>query len=350
MSALSLDVPESRLAALAGLIRELGAARAVALTTHVNADGDGAGSEAAVALWLRARGKRVVIANPTPFPALFRYLLPDDSGVAVPAPGPELNVTVADVDLFFVLDTSEPKRIGRVAGQIGERPVLLLDHHPSHENTIPARVALQDPSACATGELVYDLLVTAGTAAFPPGVPEALYAAIVTDTGSFRFANTTPRTHALAADLLARGVDPEAAYRHLYGSVPLKRVHLLRAALDRLTVDDAFKIAWITIPYAVMEACGTTSEDLEGIIEHARTIEGAEVAVLLREMADGGVKVSLRSTGGVDVNAVARGLGGGGHTKAAGALISGPLEEAERRVLVAVRQAVGTLERGPGPR
>lgn len=338
-------IPSDRRAALSRILEALYAARTIVLTTHVNADGDGAGCEAALAAWLAARGKHVTIVNPTPFPDMYRYLV--DSPVTVADFGTvAASDAIQDAELLVVLDTGEPRRLGRMARAVEGRATVVIDHHPGADTAL-ATFGLVDPTACATGELIHDLLSLAD----PPPVPwpaatvEGIYVAIVTDTGSFRFANTSVRAHLIAADLLERGIDPEAVYRRIYGSVPLRRVRLLRAALERLEVDPVHPIAWITIPAEVMAALGATSEDLEGIIEHARAVERTEVAVLFRELPDGSTKISFRSNGDVDVNAIARRFGGGGHVKAAGALVGTPLDPARAEVLDAVREAVHRLER-----
>jgi len=332
-------VPEARREGLASVLAALRGAARIVLTTHVNADGDGAGSEAAVDAWLRGLGKEVAIANGTPFPELFRHLLLE--GAEVPEPGGARFAEVCkEADLLLVLDTGEPSRIGRVAGAAAGVPVAVIDHHlPSaagFEGTV-----FQDATACATGELIHDLLVVAEVPTpWAAPIPAALYTAILTDTGSFRFSNTSPRAHAVAGDLLEQGVDPEAVYRRVYATVPLRRVHLLRHALGNLEVDATLPITWISIERGVMEGLGAGSDDLEGIVEHARSVEGTEVALLFRPTQGDGTKVSLRSSGAVDVNAVAREFGGGGHRKASGALMGAPLEEARARVLDAVRRAV----------
>ena len=197
-----------------------------------------------------------------------------------------------------------------------------------------------DTEACATGELVYDLLKVAEFDDWNQQVVEAIYTAIITDTGSFRFSNTTPRTHAIAGEMIRLGVDPEVMYRRLYGTVPLRRMALLRNALEHLEVDKELPLSWISITREAMQASGATSEDLDGMVEYARSIEGTELAILFRETSDGGTKISFRATGDTDVNELARQFGGGGHVKAAGALISDPLPKARERVLEAARLAL----------
>lgn len=340
-------VPDNRRPVLAEIAAALAQAARVVLTTHVNADGDGAGSEVAVAAWLQQGGKTVHIVNPTPFPELYWHLLPDPQMVRDPS-HPEAAAVLRAADTVLVLDTSEPRRIGRVAAGLAQARVLVLDHHVPAEGAIEG-TALRDASACATGELVYDLLSSTGMPRpWPAAVREGIYTAIVTDTGSFRFSNTHRRAHEIAGELIEQGVDPEEVYRRIYATVPLKRVELLRYALDHLEVDDPYPITFISIERGVVERLGVNADDLEGIVEHARSVEGTLIALLFRETADGSTKVSLRSAGDVDVNVIARAFGGGGHVKASGALIGDRLEAARARVLAAVRAA---LERaGEGTR
>lgn len=332
-----LTVPGPRRDPFLDVIRRIEAADDIALTTHVNADGDGAGSEAALSGWLVGRTSRVSIVNPTPFPDRFEYLLPD--GVDVLEPGTALDSRVAEADLLIVLDTGEAGRIGRVARHLKADAVVVIDHHPTSAESIPGP-GVRDPSACATGELIYDLFALAGVEAWSRAMVEGVYAAIETDTGSFRFSNTTPRTHAIAAEMLRRGLDPEEAYRRLHATVPIERIAMIRLALEGLDTDPELPITWITVPRTVTHEMEASADDLDGVADYARNVEGTEVALLFRQTRDGSTKVSFRSNGKVDVNAIAREFGGGGHVKAAGALIRGPLESTQPRVLEATRTAV----------
>lgn len=333
------EVPAARREALTAIRDALLGARHVLLTTHINADGDGTGSECAVAGWLAARGIRVHIVNPTPFPEGFLHLAEDREWI-VDASSTAGAGVMAQADTVLVLDTGEKGRIGRIAGALSGRTVLVIDHHLPSERGFDG-IILQDQTACATGELVYDLLGIAGLRRpWADRIREAVYTAILTDTGGFRFSNTTPRTHIVAAELLSQGVEPEAVYRRVYDNQPLGRIRLLRAALETLDVDDALPITWMTLERGVTESLGTSADDLEGIIDHARAVRGTEVALLFRETADGSTKISFRSTGDVDVNAVARRFGGGGHVKASGALVPRPLAVVRDEVLEAVRDAL----------
>jgi bifunctional oligoribonuclease and PAP phosphatase NrnA len=339
-----LAVPDHRRDPLREVIDLLDAAATVVLTTHVNADGDGAGSQAAMAAWLLDRGKKVSIANPTGFPRRFTYLLPD--AVEILEPGTELDSRVRTADAVLVMDTGEPRRVGRVAKHLPEGRVLVLDHHPPAEGGIRGP-GLRDPTASATGELVYDLFALAGDDWATPMV-QGVYVAIETDTGSFRFSNTTPRTHAIAADLLRRGVDPESVYRRLHATVPVERIRMIRLSLEHLETDPDLPITWITVPREVTHEMDADPDDLDGVADYARNVEGTEVAITFRETRDGATKVSFRSNGDIDVNAIAREFGGGGHLKAAGALIGGPVETTRPRVLEAVRRALWAASNDPG--
>ena len=337
-----LAVPAARRSKLEEIARIAASASNVVLTTHVNADGDGAGSEAAVAAWLESVGVHCTIVNPSPFPNSFRFLLQRDDLVVDLADDRAARV-LADADLAIVLDTSEPTRIAPLDTLLAHVPVLVIDHHPPG----PASVGegIQDTTAAATGELVYDLIASSGTP-WPEGAAPGIYVAIVSDTGSFRFSNTTPRAHLIAAEMLSRGVNAEAIFERLFATAPLRRLELLREALARLHYEPDLGIAWIVVPKEITDQLESTQEDYEGLIDHARSLDGSRVAILFRETSPTETKVSLRSSGPIDVNRIARKFGGGGHVKAAGATIPLPAEDAVERVLAAVREAVVADGRG----
>jgi len=319
------------------------AARTAVLTTHLNADGDGAGSEVAIASWLRANGTEAWIINPTPFPEPYRFLL-DGRPWVLGASSKEAREICRTADAAIVVDTGEVTRIGRVRSLIRDLPTVVVDHHPPGDHPIGG-VSLRDPTACAAGELVYDLHL----AADGPWTDRAnlgMYVAILTDTGSFRFTNTTPASHRIAADLIAAGVDPENTYGRVYAAAPIRRYRLLEASLKSLQLDEEFGIAWMIVPQDVFVALGATVDDLEGLVDVPRGVEGAKVGVLFRQAGRGEVKVSFRSNGPVNVNELARRFGGGGHVRASGALVPGPMDAAVKTVLEATREAVAAL---PGP-
>ena len=333
-----LTVPAARREAISRLAAELRSGMRVALSTHINADGDGCGSQTALARLLGQMGIHAVIVNPTPWPELFRWLLGDD----VEERSAEGAKALAGVDRMIVLDISDLGRLGNLADAVRAMPqdALVIDHHlPGHEP--PGKTMLSDTAACATAELVYDFARECGLTITSP-IAKSLYTALVTDTGGFRFGNTSPRCLAVAADLLTAGVDPEQMYARIYGSVPIGRLHLLREALETLETDAAHGIAWVRIAAGALERHGVASEDLDGISEYPRSIAGIRLAMMLRDLGHGKVKVSFRSVAGVNVNVLARAFGGGGHARASAALVAGSLAEVEGRVLGEARHLLET--------
>jgi phosphoesterase RecJ-like protein len=200
---------------------------------------------------------------------------------------------------------------------------------------------LIDPAATATAELVYDLAVALDWSLIPE-CARALYVGILTDTGGFRFSNTTPRALRVAAALLEVGVNPESIYEQVYASAPEGRVRLLAEVLQTLVVEADAGMAWVTVPPGALERHGAEADDLDGIVEFARSVAGTRLALLFRQLANGRVKVSFRSRGPVDVADLAQRFGGGGHVKAAGASLEGAMGEVQETVLAAARAHVRT--------
>lgn len=334
-----LHVPPSRAEALRRISAALRGAARVVLTTHVDADADGVGSEVGLAEWLAGRGAAVTLVNPTPFPPGLRFLLEGSAAHVADWGTAAAEEAVRRADRFVVLDTGEPARVGALAPFLPPEGTLVLDHHPAGETGIGSAAALRDPSAAATGELVWDLIRLAGDVPTGPAAL-ALYVALVSDTGSFRYGNTTPRVHAVAAELLGQGVDPEQVYRRLFATAPRRRLELLREALATLETDPQLPLAWMTVSDAMVRRTGADGEDFDGLNEYARSLEGTEIAILFRETDAGGTRMSLRSNGDADVARIAALFGGGGHVKAAGARTDAPPAETVPRVLQAAREAL----------
>jgi phosphoesterase RecJ-like protein len=280
-------------------------------------------------------GMTVTIVNPTPWPDMFRFLLGDDVRMVEAADGGVDVMRAADV--IVVLDIADLGRLGRLADVVRalDIPKLVIDHHvPSADP--PSTEILSDTTACATGELVYDVAQVLNCE-ITPAIANALYVAIVTDTGGFRYSNTTPRCHAVAGQLLAAGVDPEAMYQRIYASMPVGRLTLLREALGTLEVDAEHGLTWLSVTAGALEKHGVRAEDMEGIAEHARSVAGTRMAIFFRDLGHDRVKISFRTAGGVDANKFAHEFGGGGHVKASGALVEGNLDDVRDRVIAAAR-------------
>lgn len=328
-----IQIPPARRAAIDAMLPHLLGARRVALSTHISSDGDGCGSEAALALLLAQRGIDVRIVNPTPWPAMFNWLLTpgvrDESARGAAA----LN----DVDRLIVVDISDVRRLGVLADAVRALsvPPLVIDHHLPGEEP-PGTIHVTDTTACATGELIYDFAVALELKITAP-IAVALYTALMTDTGGFRFSNTSARCLAIASQLVACGVNPEEMYRRIYASVPIGRIRLISEALRTIEVDSAIGLATIDIEAGQLARHNVTPEDLDGVAEYPRSIEGTRLALLFRDLGHGKVKVSFRTVGNVDANQLARCFGGGGHAKAAGALVEGSLTEVKAKVTAVAR-------------
>ena len=332
-----INLTAEKLTAAVDLAGILGGGRRVCLTTHVNPDGDGLGSEVGLAHLLRANGVTVSIANPTPTAPRFEFLFRDLPGVDR---SDQAVKELRRADAIVVLDISDLSRLGMLAETVRERgatvPVGCVDHHLS-PGTLPAGPRYVDPTAAATGELIVEIAM-ANEWPLTPTAARALYVAILTDTGGFRFSNTHPRTLRIAAELLDRGIDPEAIYLDVYAGAPEGRVRLLAEVLQTLVVEPEVGLSWVTVPPGAVERYQVSSDDLDGVIEHARSIAGIKMALLFREIAQGRIKVSLRSIGAVDVAAFAQPFGGGGHSKAAGLSLEGSLSAVQDTVLQAARR------------
>ena len=331
-----ISLPPEKLAAGKAFVDGLGLrpGMRVCLTTHVNPDGDGLGSEVGFALMLRALGVHVVITNPTPTPSRYDFLFAGLAGLDKTA---EAVKELRRADLIIVLDIADLGRLGMLADTVKERGVTVacIDHHVS-KGDLPPGPRYVDAAAAATGELVREI-ARANEWDLTAEAARALYVAIVTDTGGFRFSNTKARTLRAAADLLECGIDPEAVYVELYSKAPEGRVRLMAEALQTLVVEHDVGMAWVTIPPGSLERHGVDPDDLDGVVEYARSIDGVRLGLLFREIAGGRIKVSFRSIGGVDVAKLAGRFGGGGHAKAAGASLPGALADVQATVLAAAR-------------
>ncbi|MFN2317856.1 MAG: bifunctional oligoribonuclease/PAP phosphatase NrnA [Gemmatimonadales bacterium] len=332
---MSISLPAEKILAAHAFSSLLTPGQRVVLTTHVNPDGDGLGSEVGLAHMLKALGVNVAIANPTPTPPRFDFLFADMPGLDRTA---EAVKTLRKADVIVVLDIADLGRLGMLSDTVRDAgvPVACVDHHVS-EGVLPDGPRYVDAGAAATGELIFEIAKACGWEV-TQAAARALYVALVTDTGGFRFSNTHPRTLRIAAELLETGVDPESVYVDVYANAPEGRPRLFAEALQTLVVEPEYGLAWVTVPPGAVERHGVTADDLDGVVEFPRSIAGVRLALLFREIHQGRVKVSLRSVGKVDVAAFAKQFGGGGHTKAAGVSLEGSMAEVQARILSAARE------------
>jgi bifunctional oligoribonuclease and PAP phosphatase NrnA len=337
---MSTTLSADKAAAARAFAEALKPGQRVCLTTHVNPDGDGLGSEVGMIHLLRAQGIDAIITNPTPTPSRFTFLFEEIPGADRTA---EAIKELRRADLILVLDISDLGRLGMLSETVRSRgvPVACIDHHVS-EGILPEGPRYIDATAAATGELVYEIAAANGWTLTAPAA-RGLYVALLTDTGGFRFSNTRPRTLRVAASLLETGLDPEQIYLDVYANAPEGRPRLFAEALQTLVVEPEYGLAWVTVPPGAIERHNVSSDDLDGVVEFPRSIEGVRMALLFREASGGRIKVSLRSVGGVDVAEFAKRFGGGGHTKAAGLAIPGTLADVQATVLAAAREYIASL-------
>ena len=295
----------------------------------VQPDGDLLGSQIGLGLALAHAGTPVTLAGPQSVPEVFRFL-----------PGAALverwEAVPGSFDLVILTDCPDPSRTGGLLeGARGPATrVVNIDHHP--DNKRYGDVNWIEPEASATGEMVYDLIHAVGLKVTPE-IATNLFTAIHTDTGSFRYSNTTARALRIAADLVAQGARPAVVAGALYEGRKAEDLQRLGSLLGRVEVASDGQVAWLALPEGSVPEAFVEAEDL---VIYPRSIASVKVAFLLREVGAGRVKVSLRAKGDVNVGKIAAAFGGGGHAKAAGCTIAGSLSEARDALLRAVTGAL----------
>jgi phosphoesterase RecJ-like protein len=307
--------------ALDEIVEELQQAGKMLVTTHENPDGDALGSLLAFDEMMRALGKDSVMfmsASNFPLPHEYQHLPLDRVQ----------NEPPADMDerIAVFLDCGNIDRMPVDFLHKEGQHIVNIDHH--HDNTHFGTVNLVVGDASCTAEILWELAHALGVE-ITPSMAEALYIALITDTGRFMYENTGARAHTMAADLIEAGVDVAAVYRQLYQDLPFPRLQLLARALASVRRFDDGRITIVHLTRGDFGETGAIESDSEGVVDHLRSVEQTKVAVLIRELLDKeGRKISLRSTDGeVDVSVIARSIGGGGHRQAAGATTEIPLGE-----------------------
>jgi len=313
--------------------RLLAGARRVLLTCHLGPDGDAVGSMCALAALLGEKGREVTLYNPDLVPRSLRFL-PHAARLVHKLPA------AARFDLTVVVDCGDRRLLGeRFPAPEVTGPLLVLDHHAAGRPF--GDLWLCDPAAASVGVLVARLAAALGWP-LPPAAALGIFTSLVADTGSFRYANTNAEAFRLAADLVGAGaVSPWAVAVELGERVPPSRYRLLAAALGGLELCAGGRIALLTVDDKLLAGAKAGWDDLEGLVNYARAVDGVECGVLLTPAREGGTRVSLRSKGGkVDAGAVCLPLGGGGHPGAAGCRLPGTLAEARTQIVAALEAAL----------
>ncbi len=320
------------------ILQDIRATDNVVLFTHSHPDGDALGSLFGLADILETLGKKVFCFLEEPVSHLYAFL-------------PDINKTHTSLDdyrkfiaeaggniMAIALDCGDDDRLGKSKHEFLDiSPFIVIDHHQSHQEFGTSRWV--ETTCSSTGEMVYELGLALG-ASVSYNCAFNLYVALCTDTGSFRYDSTRPRTMQIAAELLDKGVRPAEVCGHLYDNFSLERLKLMEMAISTLRLSKSDQIAFMHVSEQMLEESGATLQDVEGFIDFPRSLRSVKVAVLLKEASDGCVSVSLRAKGQCDVAEVAKQFEGGGHRNAAGFSCQGKTIEQVRLEISSVLSKV----------
>lgn len=303
----------------------------IAILPHISADGDALGSCLAIAMALQKKGKKVTVVLEEDIPYTYSFL-------------PGINLTevftdkIKNYDTVMALDTGDTGRLGnRLDIFESARMTINIDHHGT--NSEFAFHNFVNTNSAATGEIIYQLIKMIGVEP-DPDISTCLYVAIATDTGGFRFSNTTSQTHQIAAELINIGINVAEISQRIFDSTSYEKVKLLGTAIEVLELLENGRIALIPLPSDLIKLTGAKEEDCDGIVNIGRNIRGVRVAAMLRQWENGEIKVSLRSSSDVDVSAIASLYAGGGHKKAAGYITKGSLNEVKNKLLNDIKEVL----------
>lgn len=296
------------------------------VTSHEHPDGDSIGAMLALHRWFIRRGLESLAVSADGIPEPYGFL-PSADSVVLEVPD--------DADRFIavVVDTPDASRLScGVDALAGVRELVNIDHH--HDNPRFGTLNLVDATASSAALIVFELLLEA-SAAIDPAMASLLYVGILADTGGFRFGNTDARTLAAASRLAGLGADPAALAHRVYGEQPVESIRLLGRVLESAEVVLRGRVAVLYLTESMRRETGAADDDIEGLASYGRLIRGVEIALLLREEGPS-VRVNLRSKGRIDVSAIAKELGGGGHEAASGVILDGPVSSVRETLLSAI--------------
>ncbi len=310
------------------------------ISSHVKPDADAIGSEVGLAILLEQQGKSVRVVNTSATPPHLFFL--DIARRAQQFGKDDTAQTVAQAEVHVIVDTSSWGQLSDVglAMRNSQAKRAVIDHHVSADDL--GALEFKDPTREATGALIVDLAESLGWP-IPAEAATALFAAIATDTGWFRFSATTGETLRIAGRLIDLGAQPQAIYRELYERATLARLHLVGRALGRIILDCGGQLAYTQIPWTDFAELGAFPSDTEDLVNECLKIAGTKAAFIAIEQANKQVKVSFRSRTDVNVAAVAEQFGGGGHKQASGATLAGPLKTAVHHALKAMDAALSSI-------
>ena len=297
------------------------------VVSHVQPDGDAASSTMAVGLILKALNKSYTMLNADPIPQKFQYLSGFESVGLASGQAPD----AAKFIRVIAVDCADYSRIGQADACFDPDALILnIDHHPTNDGY--GAVQLIQSEAAATVEILFDLANKLGIE-WKKELSDCIYTGLLTDTGGFRYSNTTPKVMRIASQMLSYGTEGHRLAEHLLERIAMSHISLLKRALSTLSFEAGNRISWVQITQQDLIETQANNEDLEGLVNYPRNIEGVEVGVLFKEISNDTVKASFRSNGNIDVAAFAKSHGGGGHVRAAGCTLHMPLSSAVSHVI-----------------
>ena len=302
----------------------LNKAGSIVITVHVQPDGDALGSMLAMMIYLKSIGKNVcmTLGEKIEIPSQYKWMPTVDEITDFN----DCSITCGDNDLLLTLDCASEHRLGLMEDNLSKfKTVIDIDHHI--DNSKFGTINVIDFEAAATCEIVYNILCELG-AEITPDMANCLYAGVVTDTGRFQYSNTGAGTLRIAADLIDLGAEPNEIFHNIYENISFGGLKLMARIIERARIIADSKLAYSYIKSSDLAECGVTMAETETFIDQLRKAKEADAAVILKETTDGKLRASLRSKGYIDIAAVAREAGGGGHRNAAGATFEMSVEDA----------------------
>ncbi len=322
---------------LSQVVELIEAKRRFAITSHVRPDGDALGSSLGLYWLLRALDKDTEVIMRDPVPHAYQKL-PGASHVRVT---PSVD---RDYDAVFVIECSDISRPGLI--DLERQTVVNIDHHST--TSLFGRINWIDSTASAVGEMIYNLCKAIGVRVTRE-IAECVYTALVTDTGSFHYSNTTERTFKVASELVRAGVKPAKISQAVFGSYPWSKIALMSHVLSTARRDETGRVAWLRQSLDMLDDARATDEDTDGLVNYPLSCAEVEAVAFLKECAPGVYRTSLRSKGDVNVARIAERYGGGGHRNAAGCTLEGSWDEAEAEIVRLLVEAVERRSNGDAP-
>lgn len=303
------------------IIKILKLKKSFLITSHIDPDGDAIGSQIALFLFLKKWNKKVSIINESSVPEIYNFL-------------PNSNIITSEdkkeiFEVVLALDCGDFNRIGKIKEICKKAKYIInIDHHITNTNF--GMINYIDKKSSSCGEQIYKIIKMADKSLLDKEIATCLYTAIITDTGSFKYSNTTLLTHQVAIELMKYKIDLPLIYKEVYHKKSFSSIKALSKALSNFKIENVGKIGWITFPYKICQ--NYTPEDIEGIIEIPQSIKNIEMVIFLKEWQKNKIKVTFRSNGNINVGDLAQSFNGGGHAKASGCMICDTLKNAKKQI------------------